>query len=208
VLLCAACSRRDFSSTHSAVATENGLAGDSVHVAALRDTLLRLGAEDQAGRDQIATAVAANDTAKLFTMLRADSARSRWLRAVVARDGWPRRSVVGDSAAGSAWLILQHSPFNDFQKAMLPQIAALVAAHDVSANDMALLTDRVLVHDGQKQRYGSQFDVKDGKLVAQPVEDLSHLDARRASLGLPPMAEYVKLMHEMFKVPVVWPPAQ
>jgi hypothetical protein len=73
---------------------------------------------------------------------------------------------------------------------------------------MALLTDRVLVHDGQKQRYGSQFDVKDGKLVAQPVEDLSHLDARRASLGLPPMAEYVKLMHEMFKVPVVWPPAQ
>jgi len=32
------------------------------------------------------------------------------------------------------------------------------------------------------------------------------IDGRRASVGLPPMAEYVRMLAEQTKLPVVWPP--
>ena len=46
----------------------------------------------------------------------------------------------------------------------------------------------------------------DGRLLPEPVSDTAGLDARRAAVGLPPMAEYVRRMQEQFQVPVVWPP--
>jgi hypothetical protein len=48
------------------------------------DTLLRLRREDQIGREGLAQGAAAQDTATLFVSLRADSARTRWLRTSVA----------------------------------------------------------------------------------------------------------------------------
>jgi hypothetical protein len=72
----------------------------------------------------------------------------------------------------------------------------------------ALLTDRVLVHRGEPQRYGSQFDIVDGRLVPAPIADLPGLDARRASVGLPPMTEYVRMLSGQMKLPVSWPPTR
>src|SRR5690242_8137299 len=73
----------------------NSTGWDAAHV----DTLLRLGREDQEGRNDLARAAAAQDTAVLLASMRADSARTRWLQAIVARRGWPSRAAVGDSAA-------------------------------------------------------------------------------------------------------------
>jgi hypothetical protein len=170
------------------------------------DTLVRLGREDQAGREALAQAAAAQDTATLFASLRADSARTRWLREAVARDGWPSRTSAGDSAQQAAWLILQHSPDTAWQAAMVPDLERLAATGELPQADVALLTDRILVHRGQPQRYGSQFDMADGRLVPEPVEDVTGLDARRARVGLPPMAEYVRVLAEQTQLPVVWPP--
>jgi hypothetical protein len=69
-----------------------------------------------------------------------------------------------------------------------------------------MFTDRVLVHRGKPQRYGSQFDFAGGRLVPAPIEDLPGLDARRAAIGLMPMAEYARMLGELYKIPVVWPP--
>ena len=170
------------------------------------DTLLRLGREDQAGREALAQAAATQDTATVFAALRADSARTRWLRAAVERDGWPARSTAGDSAQQAAWLILQHTADTAWQAAMLPDLERLASSGDLPKADVALLTDRILVHRGQPQRYGSQFDMANGQLVPEPVDDVAGLDARRASVGLPPMTEYVRLLAEQTKLPVVWPP--
>jgi hypothetical protein len=170
------------------------------------DTLLRLGREDQAGRETLAQAAAARDTVTLLAFMRADSARSRWLRAAVARDGWPSPIIAGDSAQQAAWLILQHSPDTAWQAAMLPALERAASRGELPQADLALLTDRVLVRRGQPQRYGSQFDMKDGRLVPEPIEDVEGLDPRRASVGLPPMSEYVRLLAEHTKLPVVWPP--
>ena len=173
---------------------------------ALIDSVMRLGREDQDGRNALSQAVATGDTATLLRFMRADSARSRWLRDAVKERGWPARSIVGDSAALSAWLILQHTPFHDWQENMLPTLEQLADRGDVRKADLAVFTDRVLVHRGQPQRYGSQFGTVDGRLVPEPIDDVAQLDARRAGVGLPPMAEYVRMLGEMSKLPMVWPP--
>jgi hypothetical protein len=113
---------------------------------------------------------------------------------------------VGKDGVEAAWLILQHSPDNAWQEQMLPVLERAAAAGEMSRTEVTLLTDRVLVHRGKPQRYGNSFSFKDGRLVADPIEDIGGLDARRAALGLPTMGEYVRHLAELYKMPVEWPP--
>ena len=173
---------------------------------ALRSELLEIEKQDQAGRDSIAIAIAANDTAYIFRMMRGDSARTRRLREIVTRNGWPRVADVGKQAANAAWLVLQHSPSLEFQSEMLPHLEKLSKAGEFPASEVAMLTDRVLVNQGKPQRYGSSFTLVNGRFVAHPIEKLDGLDELRASVGLMPMAEYVKGLAEIYSAPVEWPP--
>ena len=56
----------------------------------------------------------------------------------------------------------------------------------------AFLYDCVRMADGKDQLYGSQFvrSVDGDTVVPWPIEDPEHVDARRARLGLPPLAEH------------------
>jgi hypothetical protein len=173
---------------------------------ALTDALLQHGADDQRGREQIARAVMNRDTAFLQRMAKGDSTRSLWLRDAVGKYGWPSRALVGDSAAKAAWLILQHTEIAGFQEEMLPRLDSAAARGEMPKQDVALLTDRVRVRQGKGQLYGSQFNLKDGQMVADSIEDLAHVDERRAAIGLPPMSEYTQMLGKMYGVPVVWPP--
>jgi hypothetical protein len=173
----------------------------------LRAELLRLEVEDQEGRGDIAALVASKDTALLFRFMRADSARTRRLKEIVARHGWLTPALVGKDGVEAAWLILQHSPDYAWQEQMLPVLERAAVAGEIRRTDVALLTDRVLVHRGKPQRYGNSFSFKDGRLVADPIEDIGGLDVRRAAIGLPPMREYVRQLGEAYKVPVEWPPS-
>jgi hypothetical protein len=175
--------------------------------ATLRAELVRLGREDQAARDGFGAAAARNDTTYARQLMAGDSARTRRLREIVQARGWPGRALVGEDGARAAWLILQHSPSIEFQRTMLPVLWAAAERGDVSKSDVAMLTDRVLVHDGRPQRYGSSFSMRDGRLVPDPIEDVPGLEARRATVGLPGMREYVRLLGEMYGVPVTWPPS-
>ena len=74
-------------------------------------------------------------------------------------------------------------------------LRAAVAAGDASARDLAYLEDRVRVHNGQPQLYGTQFIYDKDELKPHPIEDPEHLDPRRAAVGLGPFAEYEARMH-------------
>jgi hypothetical protein len=69
---------------------------------------------------------------------------------------------------------------------------------ELSRQQYALLTDRVLLAQGKKQRYGSQVEVKDGQSVPLPLDDAEHVDARRATMGLEPLADYLKESDAMY----------
>ncbi|HLA63912.1 MAG TPA: DUF6624 domain-containing protein, partial [Rhodothermales bacterium] len=85
-----------------------------------------------------------------IAMLRAiDSLNTEWLRAIVARRGWPTVSQVGADAAGGAWLLVQHADRDPaFQRAMLALMEPLAASGEVSRSNVAYLTDRVRVAAG------------------------------------------------------------
>jgi hypothetical protein len=170
---------------------------------ALRSELVRLGREDQAARDGFGAAAARNDTTYARQLMAEDSARTARLREIVRLHGWPRRSLVGEDGARAAWLLLQHSPSTELQRSLLPVLWSAAERGEVAKRDVAMLTDRVLLHDGKPQRYGSSFSMRDGRLVPDSIEDPAGLAARRAAVGLPSMSEYVRLLGEMYRVPVV-----
>jgi hypothetical protein len=204
---CAVSNRTKVTTPELGHATQtNAVIPTPVTDATLRAELLRLEVDDQKGREDIAALVARNDTAVLFRFMRADSARTRRLKEIIALHGWVTPALVGKDGVEAAWLIVQHSPDYAWQEQMLPVLERAAATGEIRQADVALLTDRVLVHSGKPQRYGNSFSIKDGRLVADPIEDIGGLDARRAALGLPTMAEYVRQLAEAYKVPVEWPP--
>jgi len=79
---------------------------------------------------------------------------------------------------------------------------------EVPPGDFAMLEDRVRVHDGQPQRYGTQLSLDGtGPMRFDPIEDLEHLDARRAEAGLPPLDVYSCMLRAFYGRDVVRPPA-
>jgi hypothetical protein len=190
-------------SRQSATAAAAPAASDT----ALRAELLAMEREDQEGRADIAAAVARKDTLFMHRMMAGDSLRTARLQAIVAARGWPTPALVGRDGVFAAWLVLQHSPDYAWQERLLPTLERAAAAGDVARSDLALLTDRVLRHAGKPQRYGSQFSMVGDRLVADPIEDEANVDARRAAIGLPSMAEYARVLGEVYKVPVEWPRA-
>lgn len=173
---------------------------------AFRAELLRLRAEDQDGRERVAQAAASGDTLFLKALMARDSALTRRLQSLVARHGWPTRLLVGADGVEAAWLVLQHSPDLAWQREMLPRIWEASRAGDVRPAEAAMLEDRIRVKSGAPQRYGNSFQVVGGELRPHPIEDLDGLEARRREVGLPSMADYVKVLAEVYKLPVAWPP--
>ena len=116
------------------------------------------------------------------------------LRKIIPPEGWFRKSVVGRKAAAAAFLIVQHAVNDpDLMRATLPKIEAMVKQDEADGSQYALLYDRIAVmFDNKPQRYGSQVQCIGGKASPGALEDPGHLDALRASVGLPPEAEYLR----------------
>lgn len=129
-----------------------------------------------------------------------DHENTAFLKWVVDQHGWPTISRDGSSAAANAWLLVQHADADPaFQLKALRLMEPLLANGEVDKGNYAYLYDRVMVNVGQKQKYGTQMmSCEHGKRIPQPIEDEAGLAMRRAEMGLPPMAEYLKLMDQTF----------
>ncbi|MBC7369758.1 MAG: hypothetical protein H7343_23565 [Undibacterium sp.] len=114
------------------------------------------------------------------------------LEEIIAKHGWPKRSVFGDKAAAAAFFILQHSG-PSYQKKYLPPARAAALAQEMNGSHLALLEDRILVRENKNQIYGSQVHRNEaGDFEAHPIEDAAHVDQRRAALGMSPLAQYLQ----------------
>jgi hypothetical protein len=145
---------------------------------------------ERAGRDQAArmSLLPGRAMAEWETVVvPVDRDNTARLREIVGRHGWPGHRLVGDAGAHAAWLRAQHAP-PDLQEEWLPLLQDAVARRDASPADLAYLMDRVMMHRGEPQLYGTQYQVRDGVLGLWPVRDPSGLDQRRAALGLDPDA--------------------
>jgi len=117
------------------------------------------------------------------------------LAGVIAVQGWPGYRLVSEEAAAAAWRIAQHAIGDPaLQRAALPLLRAAAAMGDAEPWWAATLEDRICVFEGRPQVYGTQFDWDDaGELtVYPPVADPEGVDARRAAVGLGPLADRVR----------------
>lgn len=168
----------------------------------LRDEVLKRMAVDQAVRKALFVDGPKPSPEKIEKLNEVDRDNTAWLKGVIAKHGWPGRTLVGERATKGVWLMVQHADLDrPFQRECLTLLEKALAAGEVPKKDVAYLTDRVLVGEGKPQRYGTQFTEKDGVMVPQPIEDAAQVDARRASMGLGTMEEYAAQMQRTFSRP-------
>ena len=177
--------------------------------AAYRQALLDIREADQAPRNRYVALLKRYDYQPPDSLraplardvLTADSVNLVRFEALVEANGWPKASEVGAWAASAGFLVIQHADL-ETQLRYEPMLRDAVEAGEADAANLALLTDRILVRQGKLQQYGSQTqtDPETGARSFYPIEDPATLDARRAAVGLSPMAEYAREMD------VPWPP--
>jgi len=158
--------------------------------------------DDQKYRDEVdkirATSLTADEKQKQVAALMEkqetlDKRNLRRLVQIIDKYGWPGRSLVGKEGALTAFLIIQHAELED-QKKYFPMLKEAVRRGEANQDYAALLEDRILMREGKKQIYGSQlhFNEVTKKLELWPIEDEENVDVRRTSVGLEPLAEYMK----------------
>ena len=115
------------------------------------------------------------------------------LKEIVAAHGWPGKTLAGVKGGGAAWTIAQHGG-PEFLGAMLPLMYEAVKQRELDEALYATSLDRVLISQGKKQVYGTQFDTDPatGKCEPKPIEDAEHVDERRIRAGMGPLADYAK----------------
>jgi uncharacterized protein DUF6624 len=171
---------------------------------AVRRELVRMGEENQKHRQEIMDLMdrlARSDDGKVARKWKQaverqndlDSKNRQRLDEIVQQYGWPKRSVFGEEASGVAFSVVQHAEL-DYQKKYLPLIKEAVAQKEARESDLAMLEDRILTREGKSQIYGTQvrLNQKTELMELYPIENEESVDARRAAVGLEPLAQYLK----------------
>lgn len=157
----------------------------------LRAELKRMAREDQETRDELLRTGRLPRNGYAEQMRRVHERNNARLREIVARYGWPGRSVVGEDGCEAAWLVVQHAVLEpEFQRECVALLERAVASGEAQGWQLAYLTDRVLMCEGKAQIYGTQYlPVAGGKSVPYTIADPEHVDARRRAVGLCSLAE-------------------
>ncbi len=158
----------------------------------LRQELAVRVAADQAIQQQMAQLIASGQSgiAQRDSIFRVNLV---WMRAVLAKHGWPGRRLVGEEGSHGAWLLIQHADQDTaLQRIALRLLERAVQVGDAAGADLAYLTDRMRVAAGQLQVYGTQlqYDAR-GCASPRPSEEPALLANRRAAVDLMPVDEYV-----------------
>jgi hypothetical protein len=180
---------------------------------ALRRELVKIGEDNQKHRQEMMNMMdrlATTDSEKVAKKWKQvverqnelDSKNRQRLDEIVKEHGWPKMSSFGPEASGVAFLIVQHADL-EYQKKYLPLIRESVTKNEARPSDLAMLQDRILTREGKKQMYGTQVRVNQTTQVMElyPIEDEENVDARRATVGLGPLAQYLKKAFDIDYVP-------
>lgn len=170
---------------------------------ALRQNLLLLARQDQEARAHLLSRGRIDmSTPKGAHLAQVDARNLRRLKQIVAQDGFPTAQMVGFDGIDAALLLAIHAAKDpDFQEEVLKLTVGHVRRGEVRGEQVATLTDDLLMGRGKKQRYGTNYDIRDGQWYPAPIEDEVSVDARRREAGLLSLANDVCLMRALHAVP-------
>ncbi|GAA4317306.1 DUF6624 domain-containing protein [Flaviaesturariibacter amylovorans] len=117
---------------------------------------------------------------------RIDSSNLRWVDSVIARRGYPGRSLVGEPAHEAAWYVIQHSGKIAHY---LPLIRTAGKKGELPFRLVAMMEDRYLMEQGKEQVWGTQGTCRGRKGVTGtecfiwPIKDPGGVNRRRKEAG-------------------------
>lgn len=124
-------------------------------------------------------------------IIRRDSINLAIVTDILEKHGWLGRNVVGFIGNYTLALIIQYAPI-ETQDKYLPIIAEAYKNKNIEAYDYTSILDKVALRHGQPQLYGNIVVNVGNKNYVAPIQDVEHLDKRRADMGLKPMNSYLK----------------
>jgi hypothetical protein len=164
----------------------------------LRKQLQQRFETEQSARREYLSAPQDQSTARKVDSLDADNLR--WLKTLVKNSGVPTAQQVGERGVEWVWLLAQHADRDpQFQASLLPLFVQRYEAGELPADNVAKLTDRVLIARHEPQRFGTQFDWKSGNFKMRNSGELAQFNANRKQLGLMPLEDYACMMNERLK---------
>ena len=168
----------------------------------LRSELLTMVKRDQVARDTCSM----DDANELIRCLaKTDEPNVERIREIIYSTGFPTSKEVGIDGVKAFFLILQHSDSVQLRLKCKKGIESAFRNKVLSVSEYTSFIDRLLVKQGKPQIYGSNFELQDGKVVMSKTKGLKNLDKRRRAIGLPPIAEYVKMLKDAYNLEVVLP---
>ena len=131
------------------------------------------------------------------------------LNNIIDTIGYPTIDKVGKKANEAAWLVIQHSIGHpDFMKKCVKLLEIAVNENKANPQNLAYLTDRIAVFEGNHQYYGTQFDWdKNGELSPNPYDDITKVNKRRKSIGLNSLEEQTEIIRKQAKKENYLPPS-
>jgi len=172
----------------------------------VRDELLQMEKVDQDARVKCASGTGDEQVKCLAEISKTvDEPNTKRLEQIFDQIGFPNTAKVGKDGLQAFMTLLQHATTDRLRFRALTPITKAFKNKEMPPMAYANFVDRLRLHQGKKQLYGSGFEFKDGKMVLSPTEDLKNLEKRRAKIGLPPMSEAIKMMEEIYHLQVVYP---
>jgi hypothetical protein len=165
----------------------------------LRRELLAMRSDDMRVRDEL---MAAGELGGPYVprMEEVHKRNANRLRELIALHGWPGEDIAGKDGCESAWFVVPHSVGEPkFQLNALEMLQACIAEGRVPAWHAAYLQDRIALHEGRPQRYGTQWidDPRDGRIRPWTLADPENVNAIRAEVGLDPLRPIPELGPEL-----------
>lgn len=121
---------------------------------------------------------------------------SHKLLKLIEMKGFPVLSNAGENGVKFSWLIIHHSiSLPSFMKDCLLQMRLAAGQNDYPLDLLAYTEDRVAFLEGRPQLYGTNTEWIEGDVKRTEIEDLSRVDIRRKSMGLPPLTQTILAGH-------------
>ena len=124
----------------------------------------------------------------------------------ILKKGWPEG--LQDESYHAIWMIIDHAD-TKYQKKFFPKLRDATGKGYIVRSDLATLKDRILLHTGKPQIYGTQshFIVSENNkmiIYLWPVKNPKELDQLRNSVGLSSINKYIKELEACYGAQVIY----
>lgn len=162
----------------------------------LQQKIIRLARKDQ----DIRWKIIKKGIDKKREVYKCDFENLKEIKKIINKYGWPTFNLIGKRSSNLFWLLVQHADLDPkFQQRCLRLLEQAVKDNQAHLKNLAYLTDRVLVGKGKKQKFGTQFCIKNGEYISKPIFDRKNVDKRRKEFRLNTLKEYQKGFNKRHK---------